>query len=83
MLPTDTSFLLQSETDLLPPYLIVMQFQDMLHTPLITVFFLRHVNLAVIPEYAMLLKIFMFQLTFFLFIRAVDGRNQSMKRNYV
>ncbi len=79
MLPADTSFLLQSETDLLPSYLIVMQFQDMLHTPLITVFFLRHMDLAVIPEYAMLLEIFMFQLTFFLFIRAVDGSHIIFK----
>ena len=56
-----------------------MQFQDMLHTPLITVFFLRHVNLAVIPEYTMLLKIFMFQFTFFLFIKAVDGSHIIFK----
>ena len=79
MLPTDTSFLLQSETDLLPSYLIVIQFQDMLHTPLIAVFFIRHVDLSVIPEYAMILKIFIFQLTLPFFIRAVDSSHIIFK----
>ncbi len=79
ILPADSSIFLQPEADFLSPYLVIMQFQDMLHTPLITVFFLRHVNLAVIPEYTMLLKIFMFQFTFFLFIKAVDGSHIIFK----
>ena len=36
----------------------------MLYIPFIAVFILRHMDLAVISEYAVLLKVFVFQLTF-------------------
>lgn len=36
----------------------------MLYIPFIAVFIVRHMDLAVISEYAVLLKVFVFQLTF-------------------
>ena len=79
MLLTDTPVPLQSKADLLSPYLIIMQLQDMLHTSFIAVFLFRHMNLTLIPEYLILLKIFMFQPAFFLFIGAADGSHIIFK----
>ena len=52
----------------------------MCHAPFIAVFLLRLMDLAVISEYAVLLKVFVFLLTFFLFIRTVDGSHIVLKR---
>ena len=68
MLTADSSIFLQPEADLLSPYLIIMQLQDMLYAPFIAVFLFRHMNLTLIPEYLILLKVFVFQLAFLLFI---------------
>ena len=51
----------------------------MLHTSFIAVFLIRHMDFTVVPQHAVLLKIFVFQLTFPFFIRAVDGRHIVFK----
>ena len=52
----------------------------MLHTSFITVFFICHMDFTIIPEYAMILKVLMFQRAFLFFIRTVDRCHIVFKR---